>query len=128
VAKNMAALEAETRIYHARAKRAKPEDIWQDLFAKYVALVDPAQGRARWDEWGTIELGDTRSHAMHWLGFLQSVGPVDLTVSANTPFYAVFGQGQGKTYLVFNSSKQAIQVTFSDGKQVTAEPGLHSFR
>ncbi|MEY2659666.1 MAG: hypothetical protein RLZZ123_838 [Pseudomonadota bacterium] len=128
VAKNMAALEAETRIYHARAKRAKPEDIWQDLFAKYVALVDPAQGRARWDEWGTIELGDTRSHAMHWLGFLQSVGPVDLTVSANTPFYAVFGQGQGKTYLVFNSSKQAIQVTFSDGKKVAVEPGLHSFR
>lgn len=123
VHKNMAAMERESQIYHARAKRAKPEDIWQDLFAKYVALVDPQRGRARWDEWGTIELGDTRSHAWHWLSFLQQVGPVQTGVWANAPFYAVFGQGERKTYLVFNPQSQARTVTFSDGKVVQAAPG-----
>lgn len=120
VHKNMAALERETQIYHARAKRAKPEDIWQDLFAKYVALVDPAKGRARWDEWGTIELGDTRSHALHWLSFLQAHGPVNTQVWANTPFHAVFGDASAKTYLVYNPSSNPIRVTFSDGKVVDA--------
>jgi endoglucanase Acf2 len=123
VHKNMAALERETNIYHARAKRAKPEDIWQDLFAKYVALVDPARGRARWNEWGTIELGDTRSHALHWLSFLQQAGPVNLSIWADAPFHAVFGRGAEKSYLVYNPEPQLRTVTFSDGKVVQAPAG-----
>jgi endoglucanase Acf2 len=123
VHKNMAALDRETQIYHARAKRAKPEDIWQDLFAKYVALVDPARGRARWDEWGTIELGDTRTHALHWLSFLQHAGPVNLSIWADAPFHAVFGQGAQKSYLVYNPEPQPRTVTFSDGKVVQAPAG-----
>ena len=73
--KNMLALDKEIEIYQGRGKRAKPEDIWQDLFAKYVALVDPAKGLARWNEWGSVELGDTRTHAQHWL-YLLNAGPL----------------------------------------------------
>ena len=123
VHKNMAALEREIKVYEGRGKRAKPHDIWQDLFAKYVALVDPGKGRARWDEWGSVELGDTRTHAQHWLSFLASAGPVNLSVTANTSFYAVFGQGDRKTYLVYNPGPKEHSVAFSDGKVITAAPG-----
>jgi hypothetical protein len=119
----MAALEREIKVYEGRGKRAKPHDIWQDLFAKYVALVDPGKGRARWDEWGSVELGDTRTHAQHWLSFLASAGPVNLSVTANTSFYAVFGQGDRKTYLVYNPGPKEHSVAFSDGKVITAAPG-----
>jgi hypothetical protein len=119
---NLAALQRETAIYQSRAKRAKPEDIWQDIFAKYLALVDPVQGKAIWDEWGSVELGDTRTHALYWLSHLQSFGPVDLKTTANTPFYAVFGSGVRKAYLVFNASEQIKTVNFSDGKVVEAAP------
>ncbi len=123
VHKNMAALAREIQTYEGRGKRAKPHDIWQDLFAKYVALADPAQGLARWDEWGSVELGDTRTHAQHWLAFLGSVGRPDLGVSADTRFYAVFQQNdQRKTYMVFNPSTQAQPVRFSDGQVMTAQP------
>jgi endoglucanase Acf2 len=128
VRRNLAALEKETDIYRARAKRAKPEDIWQDIFAKYLAMVDPAQGRAMWNEWGSVELGDTRTHALYWLSYLQTVGTVDLKVTANTTFYAVFDKDGRKTYLVFNPGVTPLTVTFSDGKVVQAMPGrLSSF-
>jgi endoglucanase Acf2 len=123
VKNNLQALAKETKIYESRGKQAKPEDIWQDLFAKYLALVDPVAGLARWDVWGSVELGDTRTHAQHWLSFLQQVGAVDLSVSANTPFHAVFQQaGKGRTYLVYNASAQEQQVRFSDGVVVLASP------
>ena len=124
VHKNMAALEREIKIYEGRGKRAKPQDIWQDLFAKYVALVDPVKGRARWDEWGSVELGDTRTHAQHWLAFLEEVGAPDLGVTADTHFFAVFKQAnKGKTYMVFNPDPQVRTVRFSDGVTVQAPPG-----
>ena len=124
VHKNMAALEREIKIYEGRGKRAKPQDIWQDLFAKYVALVDPIKGRARWDEWGSVELGDTRTHAQHWLAFLEEVGTPDLGVTADTHFFAVFKQAnKGKTYMVFNPDLQVRTVRFSDGVTVQAPPG-----
>jgi len=120
----MAALEREIKIYEGRGKRAKPHDIWQDLFAKYVALVDPAKGRARWDEWGSVELGDTRTHAQHWLAFLESVGAPELGVTADTSFYAVFRHAdKGKTHMVFNPGSQTRTVKFSDGVVVQAAPG-----
>ena len=129
VHKNMAALEREIKIYEGRGKRAKPHDIWQDLFAKYVALVDPAKGRARWDEWGSVELGDTRTHAQHWLAFLEGAGAPDLGVTADTHFYAVFKHAnKGKTYMVFNPDPQARTVRFSDGVSVQAAPGKLTVR
>ena len=34
-------------------QRQVPKDIWQDIFAKYLALADPAAGLAQWDRtWG----------------------------------------------------------------------------
>lgn len=121
--KNMAALEKETEIYQSRGKRAKPDDIWQDLFAKYVALVDPKKGLARWNEWGSVELGDTRTHAQHWLMFLNEVGTPDLSITANTHFYASFKSDSGqRTYMAYNPTSSSLDVRFSDGYVLKAHP------
>ena len=89
-------LNREMKIYADRGKVANPKDIWQDLFAKYLALVDPKAGFERWDEYGSFELGDTRSHALHWLSFLQERGPVNLNVTADIPYYSVFDKPSGE--------------------------------
>ena len=124
VKKNMAALNDEMAIYASRLKQAKPPDIWQDIFAKYLALADPAQGMASWDRWGAFEFGDTRTHALHWLASLEQMGPPDFSVTADTPLYSVFKRADGKrTYLAFNATKAPIQVQFSDGKQLDVAPG-----
>ena len=123
VKRNLEALDIEIKIYEGRGKRAKPEDIWQDLFAKYLALVDAPGGIKRWDRYGSYELGDTRTHTFHWLQSLLRLGPPDLNVTADTPFYAVFKTSSGKkTYLVYNPGTAPIAVSFSDGKIVAAAP------
>ena len=124
VSRAMTALEKETEVYSARGAGAKPEDIWQDLFAQHVALVDPEAGFKRWDRWGSYELGDTRSHTYHWLESLRAFGPVDLSVSANTRFYSVFNKAGVRTYLVYNPGSAPVTVRFSDGHTVQAPTGL----
>jgi len=123
--KNMTALDKEIEIYQSRGKRAKPEDIWQDLFAKYVALVDPKKGLLRWNEWGSVELGDTRTHAQHWLYLLNEIGSPDLSITANTKFYASFKSSLANTshtFMVYNPTKLVIDVRFSNGYQMKAQP------
>ena len=122
IIKKLNALEREMEIYSERGKFAKPKDIWQDLFAKYKALADPKAGIESWDEYGSFEFGDTRSHTLHWLSFLNEVGTPELSISADTNLYAVFKNQEGKkTYLVFNQSDNEIWVKFSDGFQLKAK-------
>ncbi len=124
ITRNVASLKPEIALWESRGKKINPPDIWQDIFAQYLGLADPAAGMAVWNRWGSFELGDTRTHALHWLLSLQAMGAPDLSVSANTPLYSVFKRADGsKTYLAFNAGKAPIQVRFSDGKTLMVEPG-----
>jgi endoglucanase Acf2 len=123
IRKNMTALKSEMEIWAARGKSIRPADIWQDVFAQYTALADPAQGLAQWDRWGAVELGESRTHALHWLLSLNEMGTPDFSVVADTPLYAVFRRADGsKTYLAYNATKAPISVRFSDGKALTVSP------
>ena len=123
IKRNMAALKDEQAIWAARGKKVDPADIWQDVFAKYLALADPAQGLAQWNRWGAVELGETRSHTLHWLLSLNEMGPPDAGVSADTPLYSVFKRADGRrSYLAFNAGKAPITVRFSDGKTLVVAP------
>ena len=116
VNRNLSALVPEMKIYADRGKHAQPEDIWQDIFAEYQAYVDPQAGLARWDRWGSFELGDTRSHALHLMQWLQEHGTPDLSVTADTPLFSVFRLANGqKTHLAYNASSSPLRVHFSDG-------------
>ncbi len=126
VKRNLAALVPEMETYDKFGKRPNnppPRDIWQDIFAKYTALVDPAQALKEWDRWGSVEVGDSRTHTLHFMLSLQQMGVPDLSVKANTLMYAVFKQANGtKTYLAYNPGSAPLQVTFSDGKQLSVAP------
>ena len=124
VKKNVASLAPETAIYNARGLYAKPIDIWQDLFAQYLGLADPDAGLAAWNRWGSFELGDTRTHALHHLQSLKEMGTPDFGVTADTTLFAVFKRADGqRTYLAYNAGKTPLTVTFSDGKTLEVQAG-----
>ncbi|CAN5162025.1 hypothetical protein BH11PSE9_BH11PSE9_16590 [soil metagenome] len=127
VKRNLDALVPEMALYAKVGKKPPyppPADVWQDIFAKYAAMADPAQALATWDRWGSVELGDSRTHALHWLLSLNEMGPPDFGVTADTTLYSVFRRADGrKTYLAYNASTAPITVHFSDGKVLTVAPG-----
>lgn len=127
VKRNVAALKPEVDAYNAVGKippNPPPKDVWQDIFVKYLALADPAAALAMWDPFGSVELGDTRTHTLHWMLSLQGMGTPDFGVTADTTLYGVFKRPDGqRTYLAFNAGKAPITVKFSDGKTLTVEAG-----
>jgi endoglucanase Acf2 len=126
IRRNLAALGPEVATYDQFATRPNnppPRDIWQDVFAKYAALADPAKALADWDRWGSVELGESRSHTLHWMLSLQHMGVPDLSVRADTPLYAVFKRADGtRTHLAYNATSSPIAVRFSDGTTLNVAP------
>jgi endoglucanase Acf2 len=124
IKKSLATLPKDTEIYNARGKRADPVDMWQDIFAKYLAMADASAGLAAWDRWGAVEFGDTRSHTLHTLMSLEEMGQPDLNVTADTALYSVFSRTDGtRTYLAFNAKATPLTVRFSTGKVMQVAPG-----
>jgi endoglucanase Acf2 len=125
VRRNLDALKPEMATYAAHGKKPPyppPADVWQDIFAKYLALADPAQALVQWDRWGSVELGDTGSHALHWMLSLSAMGTPDFSVQADTPLFSVFSKDGQRTYLAYNATSQPITVRFTDGKTLTVAP------
>lgn len=121
--RSLATLPEDTRIYESRGKRANPTDMWQDLFAKYMGLTDPAEGLKMWDRWGAVELGDTRTHTLHFLLSLETMGPPDFSVTADHVLHSVFKRADGqRTYLAYNTSNTPRTVKFSDGQVLEVPP------
>lgn len=127
VKRSLGTLPAETALWNRIAKKPSPpppKDIWQDVFAQYLALADPAAALKTWERWGSVELGASRSYTLHFMLNLEAMGVPDFGVTADTPLHAVFKRADGsRTYLAFNARKAPLEVTFSDGQRLTAAPG-----
>ena len=126
VKRNVGTLPEDSKKFLARGKNYNefPKDGWQDIFAKYLALSDPTAALAMWDRYGSVELGETRTHTLHWMLSLNEMGRPDFSVTANTALYSVFVRPDGrKTYLAYNATKAPITVRFSDGKTLNVAPG-----
>ena len=113
-----AALTPEKKAYNDRGMSdGTPDDIWQDIFASFLALGDPDAGLAQWKPRGSNELGETRSHTLNWLLNLKEMGTPDFSVTADTTLFGVFHTVSGqRTYMAYNSGDTAREVHFSDGK------------
>jgi endoglucanase Acf2 len=123
IRRNLGTLEADSKVYASRGRRADPPDIWQDLFAKYLALADPAAAAAQWNRWGAVEFGDTRTHTWHWIASLLDMGTPDLGVTADTVFFSVFRRPDGRrTYLAYHLGSGERTVRFSDGHSMQVQP------
>lgn len=124
IRKNLAAMAEEQKVWAARGKKVDPPDIWQDVFAKYLALADPAAALQAWNRWGAVELGDSRTHTLHFLLSLAELGAPDTSITADTTLYQVFKRPDGqRSYLAFNAGKAPLTVRFSDGRQLEVAPG-----
>ncbi len=127
VKRSLATLPAETALWNRIAKKPSPpppKDIWQDIFAKYLALADPAEALQTWERWGSVEAGDSRSHTLNFMLGLEAMGTPDFSITADTPLHAVFRRADGKrTYLAFNARQAPLEVRFSDGQRLTVAPG-----
>jgi endoglucanase Acf2 len=99
--------------------------MWPDLVVMYRAFTDPADAERQWDDMLSVEpeAGNSRSNVALWLSTLRRVGRVDRTVSADTPLYAVFRDGERRTYISYNAGGGKRTVHFSDGTSLAVEAG-----
>jgi hypothetical protein len=82
-----------------------------------MALTDPSEGLKMWNRWGAVELGDTRTHTLHFLLSLEKMGPPDFSVTADHVLHSVFKRADGqRTYFAYNAGKTPRTVKFSDGQ------------
>ncbi len=118
-------LQASRRAYEASGMSdGTPADIWQDVFASFRALSDPAEALRSWNPRGAVELGETRTRTFFWLHSLSAMGAADLSVHADTSQYGVFKRDDGtRTYLAHNSGQAPRLVRFTDGTTLTVAPG-----
>lgn len=127
VKRSVATLPADTALWNNFAKKPSPpppKDIWQDIFAKYLALADPAAALETWERWGSVEAGSSRSYTLSFMLGLEAMGLPDFGVTADTPLHAVFKRADGRrTYLAFNPRNAPLEVRFSDGQRLTVAPG-----
>lgn len=124
VRRNLEGLQEEEALAASRGVRGKPPDIWQDIFAKYLALIDPEAALRLWNRWGAVELGETRSATLHWMLSLRELGTPDFSVTADHPLHSVLRRPDGRrTHLAFNAGTQPLTVKFSDGMVLEVQPG-----
>ncbi len=119
------ALEREARIpadrlgdtYEEYTKR------WNDVWSAYLALANPDTAISYWQPGADEEGGESRAHTYQYIYSLKEYGTPDTSVTSNAAMSAVFNKDGVKTYAVFNAGKAAMEVTFSDGIKVNAQPG-----
>jgi len=102
-----------------------PENNWYEIMWEFLALSDPDLAVSKFNNYPDypVEGGETRAHTYHWLHNLRSMGEVDLTVTANVPNYAVFLNGNVRTYVAYNPGMTRLTVQFSDGETLDVPAG-----
>lgn len=97
-------------------------DAWSDLVWMYLALDNPGQSVREFQQHAydyPLEAGNSRANAYHWIRTLDSLGRVDRSIHADSPFYAVFTKNGRKTHVAYNMSAEPRVIKFSDGTMVT---------
>ncbi|MBY0401181.1 glycoside hydrolase family 81, partial [Myxococcota bacterium] len=105
--------------------------MWADLVVMYRALSDPVDAARQWRDLATRvdpEAGNSRSNVAQWIGLLSRAGRVDRTVTADMPLFAVFRNGDERTYVAYNAAATRRTVHFSDGVELAVEPGAFEVR
>lgn len=119
---NLKSLKTANRNFHQAGFPGDPDsfDKWQDILAEYLALADPDAAMALLPSIKESELGETKTHTTQWISSLQSLGNFDPNIRADHPTVITFQ----KAHVIYNPTSKPLTVHFSDGKTVTAAPGL----
>jgi len=97
---------------------------WPDLMEMYEALYDPDTALTNWttsiaNSSSVPTGGESLAHEYVWMTSLKALGQVDASVTANTPYYAVFKNGGTITHIAYNPGTTTLPVTFSDGASLS---------
>jgi len=97
---------------------------WRDYLLMYLSLAEPERAQKMFDDdaYFNVEFGNTRLLLRHWLKNVSALGQVDTTVTASVPTYGVFKGPKGHSYVAYNPSGNAVEVSFSDGKKLKVAP------
>ncbi|HZJ17696.1 MAG TPA: glycosyl hydrolase [Chthoniobacteraceae bacterium] len=124
-AKNYAALVAENKADDEKKGRKGTDgrqwDQWADLIWMYRALSDPQDALAQFEAQPANfkpEAGNSLAFTYLWLSTLAEFGQIDRSVTADTPFYAVFSKDGKRTHVAWSGSDKPREVRFSDGVRV----------
>ena len=97
---------------------------YTDVLWEFRALSDPGEARSWYEtDYAAGDFGESRAHTAHWIHTLDAVGVPDATVSADTPLYSVFRDGNTRTYVAYNAGDGSTAVSFSDGTELTVDAG-----
>ena len=104
-----------------------PEDQWMDLWWNLWAMTDADAAIADYESVSDYEpeAGETKAHTYHWIFTLQKLGHLLTgtgTLTADYPAALAFDNDGVTSYVVYNFSDQALNVSFSDGTVVNAVP------
>jgi endoglucanase Acf2 len=133
-AKNYAALVNENAADHAKkaAKRGgqpapgEAWDQWADIMWMYRALSDPSDALRQFNARPAgfkPEGGNALAITYSWLTALSDLGQVDRTITADTPFFAVFNKAGKRTHVAWNLASEPRAVTFTDGVSLSCPAG-----
>jgi endoglucanase Acf2 len=93
---------------------------WRDYILMFAALGDAERAWEYFerDRLFEPEFGNSMAMTEHWLTNLKALGRLDSTITADSPFFAVFANKGRRSHVAFNPSASPTKVKFSDGTVV----------
>ncbi|MHC5144942.1 MAG: glycosyl hydrolase, partial [Planctomycetota bacterium] len=98
-------------------------DEWHDIGWMYEAQYDADIAMARFQAGSSVLDSHTKTNVYHWIGNFQAMGQLKRQVTSDYPTAAVFSKGDVTTYVAENITQTPATVSFSDGTQITVQPG-----
>ena len=119
--KNYTALLSELAEFRVTAKKGvapqAPLDHWADVLWMQQATFDATGAKANWAKRPANfkpEPGNSFTQTELWLQVFEAFGTIDGSVTADTPFAAVFTKKGKRSYVAWNLTDKPVTVTFSD--------------
>jgi endoglucanase Acf2 len=119
--KNYTALLSELAEFRVTAKKGVPPqaplDHWADVLWMQQATFDATGAKANWAKRPANfkpEPGNSFTQTELWLQVFEALGAIDASVTADTPFAAVFTKKGKRSYVAWNLTDKPVTVTFSD--------------
>ena len=116
-----AASKRELADFRVTAKKGvapqAPLDHWADVLWMQQATFDATGAKANWAKRPANfkpEPGNSFTQTELWLQVFEAFGTIDASVTADTPFAAVFTKKGKRSYVAWNLTAKPVTVTFSD--------------
>ena len=100
-------------------------NLWHDVFWKYLAYVDAPAAIELYDSNPDriLKFGISDAQTYYWLHSMNALGQYRSEITANWPIAASFNKNGQITYVAHNYREEPLLVSFSDGYQLTVNPG-----